>query len=207
MPSDAVGPRFCACSFPTWAACWRSPHAQIHILGRDAGRCPGGDVSSPDRNRAYCTGAFAVGRWINPIVMASPTDDSDSREATAAAEPVEPGEGRWPTDVRVYHFSRQRWFLYFWYGFTAFQALCALYAGYCMTASGADPAAVVRRVAFYPLLPILFAFFLFRPLSPLATLRVWRHLRERHPNECPWCRYDIHACPGPQCPECGKLAR
>ncbi len=112
--------------------------------------------------------------------------------------------GRRLRRVRVYHFSRQRWFLYFWYGFTAFEALCALYAGYCMTVSGADPAAIARRLAFYPLLPILFAFFLFRPLRPAAALRAWQRLREDYPAECPWCRYNVHASPGPGCPECGQ---
>ena len=114
---------------------------------------------------------------------------------------------RFSGQVRPYDFSRQRWLLHLWWVFTGFEAFCAVYVGCYLILFGADPVVMVRRLAFYALLPVLYAFLLFRPLSPLATLRVWRHLRERHPNECPWCRYDIHACPGPQCPECGKLAR
>jgi hypothetical protein len=56
----------------------------------------------------------------------------------------------------------------------------------------------------YAVIPAAYALILWWPLRGESLQRVWAHLRAKYPDECPWCGYDVHACPTLVCPECGR---
>jgi|WetSurMetagenome_2_1015567.scaffolds.fasta_scaffold40715_4 hypothetical protein len=130
----------------------------------------------------------------------------------AAREPAFPELGSQTADAdvravprRLTDFDRRRWCAYPLYGMALFSLwrivdrLCILPP---LRLTWHDVVIVGLGNA---VMPAFYALVLFWPLRGESLRRVWAHLRAQYPDECPWCGYDVHACPTPVCPECGQL--
>ena len=109
------------------------------------------------------------------------------------------------TQCRLTDFCRRRWCVYPFYGLILFALWRVVDRVWCMpTASVPWQENVIVGVG-HALIPTAYAVVLWWPLRGEGLRRVWTRLREKHPTECPWCRYDTRGCTTPLCPECGKL--
>jgi hypothetical protein len=137
--------------------------------------------------------------------------DQAVRAPSQAGEPMrsEPTPGATGTTAhcgscRLTDFERARWCGYPLYALLVFAVwrivdrLCILPPRWL---AWREVAIVVFGNA---VMPSLYALVLFWPLRGASLQRVWAHLRAQYPDECPWCGYDVHACPTPVCPECGR---
>ena len=108
------------------------------------------------------------------------------------------------SECRLTDFSRRWWCVYPLYGLILFALWRVLDRVWFMPMARPAWQEDLIVIIGHALIPGLYALVLRWPLRGASLTRVWSHLREKYPNECPWCRYDVRGCTTPVCPECGR---